>query len=64
MISTGGTTGRALERIGFGCSHITGGFEARANLRLLRLAYDHGIRHFDTAPMYGHGTSEEVLATA
>ncbi|MGR4930969.1 aldo/keto reductase [Bradyrhizobium sp. CAR08] len=55
---------RAVERIGFGCSHITAGFEARANLRLLRLAYDLGVRHFDTAPMYGHGTSEEVLATA
>ncbi|QAU48754.1 aldo/keto reductase [Bradyrhizobium guangzhouense] len=64
MTSTAGPAERALERIGFGCSHITGGFETRANLRLLRLAYDHGIRHFDTAPMYGHGTSEEVLAAA
>lgn len=64
MTSTDGTPGRALERIGFGCSHITGGFEADANLRLLRLAYDLGVRHFDTAPMYGHGTSEEVLGSA
>lgn len=64
MSLTGGTTERALERIGFGCSHITGGLEAPANLRLLRLAYDSGVRHFDTAPMYGHGTSEEVLAAA
>ncbi|MCA1433521.1 aldo/keto reductase [Bradyrhizobium sp. BRP20] len=58
------TTERALDRIGFGCSHITGGIEARGNLRLLRLAYDLGVRHFDTAPMYGHGTSEDVLAAA
>ncbi|OSI25740.1 hypothetical protein BSZ21_12720 [Bradyrhizobium canariense] len=64
MSLTGVKAERAPERIGFGCSHITAGFEARANLRLLRLAYDLGVRHFDTAPMYGHGTSEEVLATA
>ncbi|KJC49470.1 hypothetical protein UP09_07155 [Bradyrhizobium sp. LTSP885] len=64
MTSTTGGTGRALEQIGFGCSHITGGFEARTNVRLLRRAYDLGLRHFDTAPMYGHGTSEEVLGAA
>jgi predicted oxidoreductase len=50
--------------IGFGCSHITGGFEERSNVRLLRLAYDFGVRHFDTAPLYGHGTSEDVVGAA
>jgi predicted oxidoreductase len=53
-----------VHRIGFGCSHITGGFEERSNVRLLRLAYDCGVRHFDTAPMYGHGTSEQVVGAA
>jgi aldo/keto reductase family protein len=54
----------AEQRIGFGCSHITAGFEARSNMRLLRAAYDLGVRHFDTAPLYGHGTSEEVVGDA
>ena len=52
------------QRIGFGCSHITGGFEGRSNIRVLRAAYDLGVRHFDTAPLYGHGTSEEVVGDA
>jgi hypothetical protein len=43
---------------------VTGGFEARSNVRLLRLVYDLGVRHFDTAPLYGHGTSEDVIGTA
>jgi hypothetical protein len=53
-----------LPGIGFGCSHVTGGFEARSNVRLLRLVYDLGVRHFDTAPLYGHGTSEDVIGSA
>jgi D-threo-aldose 1-dehydrogenase len=61
---TGTARRSGLDRIGFGCSHVTGGFEARSNVRLLRTAYDLGVRHFDTAPLYGHGTSEDVLGTA
>jgi aryl-alcohol dehydrogenase-like predicted oxidoreductase len=53
-----------LPGIGFGCSHVTGGFEARSNIRLLRLVYDLGVKHFDTAPLYGHGTSEDVIGRA
>lgn len=30
-------------------------------LRLLETAYDQGIRHFDTAPLYGQGYAEWVL---
>ena len=30
-------------------------------LRLLECAFDQGIRHFDTAPLYGMGLAEEVL---
>ena len=51
-------------RVGFGCAYITAGFEKRRNLKLLRCAFDSGIRHYDTAPMYGHGTSEEVVGEA
>jgi aryl-alcohol dehydrogenase-like predicted oxidoreductase len=63
-MNTAEESGFGPRRIGFGCSHITGGFEARSNIRLLRSAYDLGVRHFDTAPLYGHGTSEEVLGDA
>jgi aryl-alcohol dehydrogenase-like predicted oxidoreductase len=56
--------GLGPQRIGFGCSHITGGLESRSNVRLLRTAYDLGVTHFDAAPMYGHGTSEEVVGDA
>ena len=64
MNTPGSKSGSGLQSIGFGCSHITGGFEARSNVRLLRSAYDLGLRHFDTAPLYGHGTSEEVVGDA
>jgi aryl-alcohol dehydrogenase-like predicted oxidoreductase len=64
MKSTGGEVEFGPQKIGFGCSHITAGFEARSNVRLLRSAYDLGVRHFDTAPLYGHGTSEEVIGDA
>ena len=30
-------------------------------LRLLETAYAHGIRHFDTAPLYGQGEAESLL---
>ncbi len=30
-------------------------------IRLLETAFDHGIRHFDTAPLYGMGLAEEVV---
>jgi D-threo-aldose 1-dehydrogenase len=36
---------------------------AAGRLRLLETAFDLGVRHFDTAPLYGMGLAEEVLAT-
>ena len=50
--------------LGFGCAYITGGFETRASARLLHAALDAGITYFDTAPMYGRGTSEAVIGEA
>jgi aryl-alcohol dehydrogenase-like predicted oxidoreductase len=35
---------------------------AAGRLRLLEAAFDQGVRHFDTAPLYGMGLAEEVLS--
>ena len=42
-------------RLGLGGSSIMGVLNRRQSLALLESAYDAGIRHFDTAPMYGYG---------
>ena len=41
-----------------------GGFEKKRNIKLLLSAFDCDIKYFDTAPMYGQGTSEEVVGEA
>jgi len=33
----------------------------RGRLRLLEAAFDHGITHFDTAPLYGQGLAESLI---
>ncbi len=48
-------------RLGFGTSALAGRIGRKESLRLLEVAYDAGIRYFDTAPMYGYGAAEEVL---
>lgn len=52
------------QRLGFGCGRLKGGAEKANALRLVHAALDLGIRHFDTAPPYGLGTSESVLGEA
>jgi aryl-alcohol dehydrogenase-like predicted oxidoreductase len=47
--------------LGFGCASLFHEPERRRRLRLLEDAYDHGIRHFDVAPMYGLGVAEREL---
>ena len=54
-------TGRTTSRLGFGGSSIMGGLNRRQSLAVLESAYDAGIRHFDTAPMYGSGEAEACL---
>lgn len=49
------------EHLGFGCVGLTGCATAWHANRLLRTAYACGIRHFDTAPVYGQGYSERIL---
>jgi D-threo-aldose 1-dehydrogenase len=47
--------------LGFGCASLMGRLTRRQSLRLLDAAFDSGIRHFDTAPLYGYGEAESVL---
>jgi D-threo-aldose 1-dehydrogenase len=60
-------TGLAVTRLGLGGASIGGLFtpvaddDARATLRR---AWDLGIRYFDTAPLYGYGTSERRFGAA
>jgi D-threo-aldose 1-dehydrogenase len=47
--------------LGLGTSALIGGNSREESLRLLETAYEEGIRHFDTAPLYGSGDAEIVL---
>lgn len=44
--------------LGFGSADLFRVASRRQRMRLLEEAYDHGIRHFDVAPMYGLGLAE------
>lgn len=48
-------------RLGFGCSAIVAGRTRRESRLLLDAAWDAGIRHFDTARVYGSGDAEALL---
>lgn len=51
-----------LSRLAFGTSGIMGSaLTDKGRLRLLATALDHGITHFDTAPLYGQGDAETLL---
>lgn len=54
--------GTSVPRLIFGTASLfnAGGQAARA--RLLDCAFDHGLTHFDTAPLYGFGWAERDLA--
>jgi aryl-alcohol dehydrogenase-like predicted oxidoreductase len=54
-------TNRQTTRLGFGCGSLMGATNRRDSLKLLEIAYDAGIRHFDVAPMYGYGEAEACL---
>lgn len=53
--------GRHTSQIGLGCGTLTGRATLREARALVETALGLGIRYFDTAPLYGMGTSEEVL---
>jgi D-threo-aldose 1-dehydrogenase len=59
-----GGTGLNVTEIGFGTAGIGGLYQAvpeRAAEAALEAAWARGIRHFDTAPYYGHGRAERRL---
>lgn len=61
-IKTTSSSKATLARVGFGTSGLHGGWASRKHsLHLLEVAYDEGLRYFDTAPMYGLGYAESVL---
>ena len=47
--------------LGFGCANLFRCPSRGDRLRMLSGAFDRGVRHFDTAPMYGLGLSEPEL---
>jgi aryl-alcohol dehydrogenase-like predicted oxidoreductase len=54
-------------RLGFGCVNLgsaSSGRSWRADVRLVELAVDEGVTLFDTANVYGSGTSERILGHA
>src|SRR6266536_736813 len=50
-----------LEKIGFGCVALSTLPNIIAARKLLKGVLDIGITHFDTAPVYGKGYSEQIL---
>lgn len=51
-----------LGRIGLGCARLSGGVAEANSRRILAAALECGLRYFDTAPSYGGGASERILA--
>lgn len=48
-------------RLGFGTSHIHRISDSGRRQRLLSVAWEEGVRHFDTARLYGYGIAEREL---
>lgn len=56
-----GVAGLSVSRMGFGTSKLFRLHTSRERQRVLDAAFDAGIRHFDTARMYGLGLAEREL---
>jgi aryl-alcohol dehydrogenase-like predicted oxidoreductase len=56
-----GATGLRAPQLGFGCATLMGRVGRNGSLRALAVAWDAGVRLFDTARAYGYGESEVVL---
>lgn len=50
--------------LGYGTAALGRSLSRRERVRLVDVAYDAGIRYFDTAPLYGGGAAEEALGRA
>jgi D-threo-aldose 1-dehydrogenase len=55
---------RSTSALGFGSGFLSAQLEMSRSLSLVQAALDEGIRHFDTAPLYGDGCAENVLGKA
>src|SRR5689334_17139394 len=53
-----------IERLVFGCGHLTAGAGQSAGDRLVAACVSAGVRQFDVAPIYGLGTAEFALGRA
>lgn len=51
------------EKLGFGCASLSSMKSSGSVNRLLHTAYNLGIFHFDTAPLYGQGFSETLVGS-
>lgn len=62
-----GGTDVSVTAVGLGCAPLGGLFspvDPAAAAATVQAAWDGGVRHFDTAPLYGAGLSEERLGSA
>jgi D-threo-aldose 1-dehydrogenase len=62
-----GWSGPTLTRLGLGCAPIGGLYEPVSDAdahAVVDRAWEHGVRLFDTAPLYGSGLSERRLGLA
>ena len=58
-----GLTGVETSPVGLGCATIFHLSRPTDRRSVLDVAFDHGITHFDVAPMYGFGLAEAELGT-
>jgi aryl-alcohol dehydrogenase-like predicted oxidoreductase len=66
-VPLGGGTGLTVTRVGLGTAALGGLYEVVADeaaRATIERAWELGLRFFDTAPLYGHGLSEERLGAA
>ena len=67
MRATLGSTGIVTSELALGCDRLGSTLtplNRRQSLALLQEAFDIGIRHFDTASIYGQGDSERLIGRA
>lgn len=67
MMKTRTINGKTMPAIGFGCmnvSHAYGGVSHEEGFAVIQRAYDVGVRHFDTAALYGQGRNEKLVGEA
>jgi aryl-alcohol dehydrogenase-like predicted oxidoreductase len=62
-----GRSDLSISALGFGCSHLSGGYGKRDDAKsigAIQAAVDRGITYFDTSDAYGNGHNEELLCSA